>query len=164
MSRKILIGIGTYNRNKLLKRALIYISKLNIPIGCSMEVVISDNNPCQEAKEVYLNIKKEFPFLLHYLHEPAKSIASVRNAVLKKALDINAEYIVFIDDDEYPLPDWILELYKTMLEFEADGATSYPQIIDGDMVCDIPHNIKRGKMALLEKAVLQIAFYLKLML
>lgn len=127
----------------MLKTAIEHIAKLNVPRNCIIELVISDNNPDKDAYSVFLEYKEQIPFMIHYCHEPQKSIAAVRNAVLQKALEINADYIAFIDDDEYPLPDWIAELYKTMVDFNADGATSFPQQIIDEKKCDIPFNIKR---------------------
>ena len=70
---------------------------------------------------------------------------------LEKGLNINADYIAFIDDDEYPSPDWISSLYTVMVEYKADGATSYPvQIIDGKEQ-PIPYNIKNRKRGSVRK-------------
>ena len=53
MSKIILIGIGTYNRNDLLDNCLQNIAKLIIPKDCEIRVVISDNNPDKSAFCVY---------------------------------------------------------------------------------------------------------------
>ncbi len=141
----IIIGIGTYKRNELLENALHHIAKLKSPKGKKLCLVISDNNEGKEAYPIYKAAKNYIPFEVYYVHEPAKSIAEVRNAVLKKAIELNGEYIAFLDDDEYPKENWIEELYKTMIEYDADGATSAPLVIKEGKECSLPLNIKKRK-------------------
>lgn len=145
MIQKILIGIGTYKRNELLANALKHIAMLEVPEGCELLVAISDNNLNREAFSVFEQVKDSFPFGLYYEHEPSKSIAAVRNAVLKKALDIKADYIAFIDDDEYPKSSWIKTLYETMHKYNADGATSEPVLLINGQECKWPYKIRRRK-------------------
>ncbi len=145
MQDKILIGIGTYKRNEMLSFALENISKLIVPENCKIEVVVSDNNLNKEAFSVFNHALSYFPFTLHYSHTPEKSIAAVRNAVLKKALEIDAQYVAFLDDDEYPKPDWILELYKTLTVYSADASTSAPVPIEDGKEQLLPYNVRRRK-------------------
>ena len=102
MDKIILIGIGTYNRNELLDNCLKNIAKLIVPKDCQIRVVISDNNPDKRAYQIYEKFCGNYPFEIYYEHESQKSIAAVRNVVLKKAVEIKAEYVAFLDDDEYP--------------------------------------------------------------
>lgn len=151
MNKIILIGVGTYNRNELLCNCLKNIANLVVPNDCEIKVIISDNNPDRKAYQVYENFCGNYPFEIYYEHEEQKSIAAVRNVVLKKAVEIKAEYVAFLDDDEYPTPKWLDELYSTMILFNADGATSYPvRIIDGVKQA-IPSNYKRRKFGSVRK-------------
>lgn len=144
MKKLILIGICTYKRNELLLRALSYISKLITPVNCKIEIVISDNNPDKSAKNIYKELKN-FPFKIHYIHEPNTGIANARNAVLKKALQLNVDYIAFLDDDEYPTVDWITELYNVMVENDANISTSAPVRIINGKEQPLPLKIKSRK-------------------
>ena len=151
INKVILIGIGTYNRNELLDNCLKHIAKLIVPEGCEIRVIISDNNPDKRAFEIYEKNCDIIPFDLYYEHEAQKSIGAVRNVVLKKAVEIEADYVAFLDDDEYPTVEWLDELYKTMLSVNADGATSYPvQIIDG-VKQPVPSNYQRRKQGSIRK-------------
>ena len=143
--RKILVGVGTYNRNELLKKCLLSLGKLTVPTDCIIEIAISDNNPNKEAFSVYEECSKNISFKIHYEHEPEKSIAAVRNKVLDVALRENAAYIAFLDDDEYVDKEWIKELYNCLLENNADASTSYPQRICNGELQDIPLNITKRK-------------------
>ncbi len=121
--KRIAIGICTYKRNALLENALNHITKLVSPQNVILEVIISDNNPDKIAESVFFQLASSYPFKLHYLHEAKKGIAAARNRVLNGAININANYVAFLDDDEFPSENWIVELYQTMLDFKADGAT-----------------------------------------
>lgn len=106
MAKLILVGICTYKRNELLKRALEYISQLKKPDGCDLAIVISDNNPDRLAYLVFEQ-EKNYPINLYYTHVKEQGIANARNGVLEKALELNADYVAFIDDDEYPEATWL---------------------------------------------------------
>ena len=135
MPHKIVIGVATYNRNESLANLLTHARNLITPDGCVINVVIADNNPDKKAFKIYSEFKENPGFELLYVHEPMPNIAAVRNSVLQKAVELKADYVAFIDDDEYPEPEWISELYRTMIEYKADGATSSPiQIVDGKKV------------------------------
>ena len=62
--RKILVGVGTYNRNELLKKCLLSLGELTVPTDCVIEIAISDNNPNKEAFSVYKECSKNF--LIYY--------------------------------------------------------------------------------------------------
>ena len=144
MSSIILLGICTYNRNVLLEQALSYINKLNVPDGCELQVVISDNNPNKDAHVVYEKFVN-YSYKLNYVHEAKPGIAYARNAVLSFGLKIDADYVAFIDDDEYPMQDWLVDLYNVMVEYDADGSTSYPLSLVQDEVQPVARHIKKRK-------------------
>jgi glycosyltransferase involved in cell wall biosynthesis len=50
---------------------------------------------------------------------PEQNIALVRNEAIAKA---KGTYVAFIDDDEMPVDDWLLQLYQTCSISGADGA------------------------------------------
>ena len=50
--------------------------------------------------------------------KPRKNIALVRNKALEQA---RGDAIAFIDDDEYPVTDWLLRLRAACLQYQASG-------------------------------------------
>lgn len=145
MKKIILIGVGTYNRNELLDNCVKHIAQLVIPKNCELRLIISDNNPDGKAFNIYEKYCSNYPFQMYYEHESKKSIAAVRNVVLRKAIEIDADYVAFLDDDEYPDSSWLVELYNTMIFFGVDGATSYPiPIVDG-VKMNVPYHYKKRK-------------------
>ena len=115
----ISICICTYRRNDLLGQCLS--SLLNLNFFENYEIIVVDNDSSESARFVAEGLKEIFkskgiPFL--YSVEVCQGIASARNHAVSLA---NGKYISFIDDDEVADSEWLTQLYKTMLEFEADG-------------------------------------------
>jgi glycosyltransferase involved in cell wall biosynthesis len=50
--------------------------------------------------------------------EPEQNIALARNRAIENA---RGDFLAFIDDDEFPDEDWLLNLYRACHEFRADG-------------------------------------------
>jgi len=57
---------------------------------------------------------------LHFVRESRKGIPFARNAALRKAIDLNASYIAFIDDDEVAPASWLLRLNEGLTLNDAD--------------------------------------------
>ncbi|MGE4442219.1 MAG: glycosyltransferase family 2 protein [Desulfomicrobium sp.] len=115
----ISICICTYRRNDLLGQCLS--SLLNLNFFENYEIIVVDNDSSELARFVAEAFKEIFnskgiPFL--YSVEVCQGIASARNHAVSLA---KGRYIAFIDDDEVADSQWLSHLYKTMLEFEADG-------------------------------------------
>lgn len=113
----ITICICTYKRPDLLAfllEKILYIRTDNL-FDCS--VLVIDNDPMCSAKKVSLSFKN-LRFPVSYVSEPRVSISHARNRALTEAA---GEYIAFIDDDEYPTPEWLFFLFKTLHDFQADA-------------------------------------------
>lgn len=105
----VVLGVCTYQRPQMLERCMISISQLLEPQGIRLSVVIVDNEPVPAVHHLVQRFAGNgMPFL--YVHEPRRGIACARNAVLDKATELNAEWIAFMDDDEWAEPDWIAAL------------------------------------------------------
>ncbi len=75
----------------------------------SVEVLVVDNDPAASARAFVESARPADGHRgAHYLHEPSPGIAPARNAAL--AASDGSEALVFIDDDEVPLPGWLAEL------------------------------------------------------
>jgi succinoglycan biosynthesis protein ExoM len=81
-------------------------------------VVVTDNDPAQSAREFVKSFSSKSDLRAIYTFEPQPNIALARNTALKHA---EGDFIAFIDDDEYPENDWLLNLYKTCEERKVDG-------------------------------------------
>lgn len=116
-----LIGIGTRNRNQMLKNALDSVGNLNIPRGLAVRVVVMDNSTEENARAIVEEMMAVFPFDLEYKVQWESGIVPVRNAILNYAMELGSDYLIFFDDDMTVSPGWVKELYLTQKANEADA-------------------------------------------
>ena len=105
-------------------------------------IVIVDNDHSQSAKGMVLDFGKKALIPIEYYVEPEQNIALARNRAVKNA---KGDFVAFIDDDEFPEKNWLLNLYKTYSDFKADGVlgpvkphfeTTPPQWIIKGKICE----------------------------
>jgi succinoglycan biosynthesis protein ExoM len=80
------------------------------PQEVSLNIVLIDNSRHGAAEKF---IKTDLKYSLHYLHVPSPGIPIARNAALKQALALDADWIAFIDDDEMAPPLWISRMFES---------------------------------------------------
>ncbi len=114
----ISVCICTYKRPVFLSRLLRELQHQITEKLFTYSIVVVDNDYKQSAKEVVASIKKEVLIKIDYDNEPEKNFALVRNKAVNNA---TGNLIAFIDDDELPLKDWLLNLYKALYKYSADG-------------------------------------------
>jgi glycosyltransferase involved in cell wall biosynthesis len=86
--------------------------------GFSYSIVVVDNDNNLSGKPVFSEVEKKYKENIVYISEPERSISLARNAAVRNA---KGKYIAFIDDDEFPDPDWLLNLYTTIEKYNIDG-------------------------------------------
>ena len=115
----ISVCICTYKRPHLLARLLRELKNQKTDGIFTYSIFVVDNDHNQSAKETVSSFKKGSSVDIHYDVEPEQNIALARNRAVRNA---RGNFIAFIDDDEFPVNDWLLNLFKTCIEFGADGA------------------------------------------
>lgn len=116
--RHISVCICTFKRPELLKRLLNELEHQETEGLFSYSVVVADNDCEESAKQVVLEISARSSIRVTYCVEPQQNIALARNKALANA---RGDFIAFIDDDEYPSPNWLCALFKTCRATGADG-------------------------------------------
>jgi GT2 family glycosyltransferase len=137
------ICVATYKRPKELSNLLsgldnLRFDKMETP---SIEVVVVDNDSSGSAKEICEQLKTHFRWTLIYDIEPQQGVSYARNRTVACASDIS-DFLVFIDDDEVPEPQWLDELLASQFKFGADvvSAPVYPRFQDDA----VPQWIREG--------------------
>lgn len=145
---KIVICIPTYKRGDMLRNLIDTISKCKIDSSLieRVELVVVDNDVEKSAEDLLakLKIEHEGKFDIHYHNYSVKGLANVRNELLKQALELNPDFIVFIDDDEYVTENWLNELLKTVIINNADAAR-------GPVLAKYDNEVSKGMESLLER-------------
>jgi glycosyltransferase involved in cell wall biosynthesis len=84
----------------------------------TFSVVIVDNDELKSAREVVARVGTQTGLPTQYDVEPERSISRARNRAIRNA---EGELIAFIDDDEFPAPEWLLSMYQCFLEYKVAG-------------------------------------------
>lgn len=112
------IVIASYRRLEMLRDTVISLCDLQQPEGVSVEVLIVDNDPEAEAKEVADRLRSECSehFTVDYFHETNQGLSFARNRGIEES---NGDMIVFFDDDMFIEPSWLAAVLEC---FERTGA------------------------------------------
>jgi glycosyltransferase involved in cell wall biosynthesis len=108
---RLVVCVITRGRAASLFRLLDALERLPSPPDVDVAVVIVENdNSATMRDEVQRRSRPDRRFV-HGL-QPALGIPFARNAALRMALDAQASYVAFIDDDEVPTDNWLLVLWE----------------------------------------------------
>ena len=116
----VAICVATFKRPALLKQSLLAIGQLNLPEGLNTIIIVVDNDNEQTAREICDNTSPGLNQALHYYIEPDRGLCSVRNCLIQKAIQHQADLIAFIDDDEMPHKDWLENIYNGLINYSVD--------------------------------------------
>jgi succinoglycan biosynthesis protein ExoM len=114
----ITVCICTYKRPTLLGCLLHSLENQVTEDHFTYSVVIVDNDREQSAMDTVHFFKDQSAISIGYYVEPAQNIALARNKAVANA---TGDFVAFIDDDEYPPRNWLINLYKACEQFAADG-------------------------------------------
>jgi succinoglycan biosynthesis protein ExoM len=115
---QITVCICTYKRPELLINLLDHLQNQITDNLFTYSILIVDNDINCSAKKSVDDYKTKSRILIEYMNEPKNGISYARNAAVENG---GGEYLAFIDDDEYPVKNWLLYLIKTMNEYHADA-------------------------------------------
>lgn len=117
---RIAICVPTFQRNNMLRDCLGAVNRLHVPERLRVEVIVADNDAAGGAQEVCEELRGAFCCPLHYVIEPQRGLASIRNRLLEEALRLNVNWIAFVDDDECPDTRWLERHMEALDRFQAD--------------------------------------------
>jgi succinoglycan biosynthesis protein ExoM len=114
----ISICVCTYKRQNPLQRLLRELRAQDTGGLFTYSIVIVDNDSLKSAQRPVLDFAATSAIPIRYCEEPRQNIALARNKAVENA---TGDFIAFIDDDEFPRKDWLLNLFKTCQEYQVDG-------------------------------------------
>jgi succinoglycan biosynthesis protein ExoM len=115
----ICVCICTFKRLRYLERLLKELRFQETAGKFTYSVVITDNDAQESARPLAEKFRQVGELDISYCVEPRQNISLARNRAIEQA---KGEYVVFIDDDEFPTPTWLRTLYATCEDYHADGA------------------------------------------
>ena len=123
MNEHISVCICTFKRSELLKFLLNKLQYQQTEGLFTYSIVVVDNDCNMSAKSVVNEMLNKTSVPIYYFIEPEQNIALARNKAVQNA---DGRYIAFIDDDEFPVKCWLLNLYKTYKKYRPDGGVLGP--------------------------------------
>lgn len=129
---KTVLCICTYRRPAGLRKLLETLPQLSDTDG--LEVVVSDNDAAAEGLAVCEALRSAaYPFPLHTVAATEPGISAARNAACTRALTLAPQLLAFLDDDEWPEPQWLSELQRVQQTCQVDvvGGPTRPEFPDG---------------------------------
>ena len=112
------VCICTYKRPGSLKQLLSKLEEQETHGLFDYSVVVVDNDRNESARQTVVSFARESKISTSYYVEPEQNIALARNKAVENA---KGDFIAFIDDDELPGEQWLLNLYDALKRHKSDG-------------------------------------------
>ncbi|MEL7035895.1 MAG: hormogonium polysaccharide biosynthesis glycosyltransferase HpsE [Cyanobacteria bacterium J06592_8] len=134
------IAIPTYNGAERLPQVLDKLRSQTDVENISWEVVVIDNNSSDHTAEIVKEYQQDWlsNVPLRYYFESQQGLAFARQRAIQEA---NAEWVGFLDDDNYPEPQWLSAAYKFSQTHTQVGA--FGSRVVGDFEVSPPENFQR---------------------
>ncbi len=118
-ARHITVCICTYKRPYLLERLLRELDQQETDDLFTYSIVVADNDRLQSAEPVLSKFSAVSAIPIKYCVQPEQNISLTRNKAIENAL---GNFVAFIDDDEFPIRRWLVNLYTTCQKYDVEGA------------------------------------------
>ncbi len=120
--KHISVCVCTYKRPDFLRRELRALSAQQTGGLFTYSIVVADNDRLRSGAAVVEEFEKSAsatqPVSIRYCVEPRQNIALARNKAVENA---EGDFIAFLDDDEFPAQDWLLNLFRACEQYQVDG-------------------------------------------
>jgi glucosyl-dolichyl phosphate glucuronosyltransferase len=114
----ISVVLATYNRASSLRTTLDTFSQLRIPLDCSWELVVVDNNSADATRLVVESYVHRLSCPVRYVFEPEQGRSAALNAGIMAA---GGKIVAFTDDDVLVGRDWLSELKQTFDRYDCSA-------------------------------------------
>lgn len=118
--KKVIINICTYKRPQMLKACLDSLMHQAVPTNWSVEILIVDNDANESARAMIENYQTRSRFSVSYFCEKNQGIPFARNRGCDESLAQNADWILFMDDDETADANWLIAYAEAMQKYQGD--------------------------------------------
>jgi succinoglycan biosynthesis protein ExoM len=117
---RVVIGVCTAHRPEMLAACLDALSQQTAPDGARVDLLVVDNEPEPNNGLAVAQFASVCPFPVHYAHEPRRGIPRARNAILRGAFSIGADWVAMTDDDCRPDRAWLAAMLEAAGRHSAD--------------------------------------------
>jgi succinoglycan biosynthesis protein ExoM len=119
---RVAICVCTYDRPQWLTRLLTSLREVELTglDPSAVEIIVVDNSPNPETEAICERAAHRLPITIEYVPEREAGITHARNRAVTVALERGADFVAFIDDDDQPQPDWLIQLLDRQAVTGAD--------------------------------------------
>ena len=123
---KISVILCTYNRCQSLAEALDRVAAQTLPETVDWDVLVVDNNSCDQTREVVEGLCFRYPGRFRYLFEPQQGKSYALNTGIREA---RGDVLAFMDDDVTVEPTWLHNLTAALHggEWAGSGGRTVPE-------------------------------------
>ena len=134
------VAIPTYNGASRLPELLELLRKQVKTEHISWEIIVVDNNSTDDTAKLIKAYQENWqcPYPLKYSFESKQGAAYARKRAVEEA---KGKLIGFLDDDNYPLSNWVFKAYSFAQQYPKAGA--YGSQIHADWEVEPPENFQR---------------------
>jgi glycosyltransferase involved in cell wall biosynthesis len=115
----VTVILCTYNRCQSLAKALESVAVSNLPKSVEWEVLVVDNNSCDQTRKVVEDFCRRYPGRFRYLFESRQGKSHALNSGIRAA---RGDVLAFMDDDVSVEPTWLRNLTASLDSGEWAGA------------------------------------------
>ncbi len=113
---RLTVAICSYNRAYRLHKLVAALRAQKCPVP--FEILIVDNNCTDNTRQVVEGLSKLNGIPLRYVKERQQGIVYARNRAIEETK--NSAYLAYIDDDEFPLDNWLKATVDALEKEDAD--------------------------------------------
>ncbi|MBW4449606.1 MAG: hormogonium polysaccharide biosynthesis glycosyltransferase HpsE [Spirirestis rafaelensis WJT71-NPBG6] len=154
------VAIPTYNGESRLPELLERLRNQLYTEQLSWEIIVVDNNSTDNTARVVQAYQENWqcPYPLKYCFEPQQGAAYARKRAVEEA---KGRLIGFLDDDNYPVLDWVVKAYDFGQNYPHAGA--YGSQIHPEWEVEPPENFQRIApfLAITERGDLPLQYEMK---
>ncbi|MDA8621513.1 glycosyltransferase [Psychrosphaera sp.] len=155
---KATIAVITCHRPEWLNRLLVSLIAQETS-NVELELLVVDNAGEDATREVVQHIANKQVFPITYYHEEQRGIVFARNRCVEEFLKTDSDFLLFIDDDEWPHEtNWAQSLVTKQVESNADIVTSHVISVKGEGTPDWAVDLIYGNNLLIENQSVSV-FY-----
>jgi succinoglycan biosynthesis protein ExoM len=119
------IAIITCRRPEGLTRLLETLACQKTDAGTELDILVVDNACQDKVKNLVQELTDTCPFPICYEQEPRSGIVHARNKCISYFLESDSEFLLFIDDDEWPESEtWAQDMLRAQSRHQTDIVAS----------------------------------------
>ena len=126
MNKKVSIIVPIYNASKYLSRSIESILNQSYE---NLEIILIDDCSTDNSKEIIKKYALKDTRIKPFYSEVNQGVSKSRNMGLKS---VSGDYVVFMDADDYIVPDMIKIMVEKAIKYDSDLIDSYHLVIYKD--------------------------------